>query len=91
MAKQNRPNKTASVAMPPTQTPPETLISDESGEEVTIKVFPAERDLINKVAGARGQKVALLFRSKEVRQFLIHLMQIATKAETERLEGEDRR
>lgn len=58
-------------------------------DEVKVNVYPAERDLINKVAGARGQKVAELFKSKDVRTFFTHLLVAAAKTEAERLEGPD--
>jgi uncharacterized protein (DUF1778 family) len=63
------------------------LSPDQTDEkEVNVKVFPAERDLINRVAGARGEKVARLFQSKEMRTFLTHLLAAAAKTAEERLE-----
>lgn len=59
----------------------------DPNKEVNIKVYASERDLILKVAGARGdKKVPALFRSKEMRQFLKHLMAAAAKSEVERPE-----
>ena len=55
-------------------------------DEVKVNCYPAERDLINKVAGARGQKVADFFRSKDVRTFLTHLLVAAAQSEAERQE-----
>jgi hypothetical protein len=55
-----------------------------AGPEVSVKVFPADRDLINKVAGARGVKVANLFASEDVREFLTHLLVEAADEEKRR-------
>jgi hypothetical protein len=69
--------------------PPGAAGGDE--DQVTVKIYRSERDLVNKVAGSRGQTTAELFRSPEVKTFLLHLMRAATESEVKRHEGEERR
>lgn len=66
--------------------PPE---QDGPNDEVTIKVYRSERPLVNRVAGARGETVAELFRSVEMRTFLTHLLVAAGEQEKQRLEGQE--
>ncbi len=59
---------------------------DGGGKGTSIKVRPAERALINQAAGARGQGVADLFASHDVRTFFTHLIVPAAEAAKKRLE-----
>ncbi len=56
---------------------------EDPNKEVKVNTYPAERDLINKVAGARGQKVADFFASEDVRDLLMHLFADALEKEKE--------
>lgn len=46
----------------------------EKEKETSIKVLLPDRALINQAAGSRGQTVAELFASHDVRTFLTHLI-----------------
>jgi hypothetical protein len=57
-------------------------------QEVNVKVYGADRDLILRVAGACGhKKVADLFASDVVREFLTHLMVEAAMGVKEKQEA----
>lgn len=57
-------------------------------QEVNVKVYAPDRDLILKAAGACGhKKVADLFASDVMRDFLTHLMVEAAEKEKEKQEA----
>lgn len=62
----------------------------ENPDDVTsVKVYVSERDLITQAAGARGQTVADMFRSVQVRTFFAHLIVAAGEQAVKRLEGQE--
>ena len=78
MAKQKGPKK--NVETPPTG-------GSEKGETVTIKGYPAQRDLLAKLAAMRQKSVADVLADEDVMEFLSHLLVAEMNAEAERLQG----
>ena len=52
--------------------------ANQEAADANIRVYPRSRELVNKVAGSRGESAADLMASKEMTQFLHHLMRAAT-------------